>query len=681
MSTLRDNIIQIKNIFEAIANAIRSKLGEDAIDKCDGPDTYVEKILLIGTGSSDCPECPECPDIPNIPKVTILTNGPLTIEKEGNILVQYKNYDSIKDPIFTEDWLTITSSQEDVHNYIVNCEPNESGNDRTVDITFSCTKENLTAFNKISIIQPFYEVVTKTSVTCDETLYISSSEELEEWKTINVTYIDPNEIFDPECNYNSLDNWFDWKRFSDGHYAVDVMSNESDETREGTITFSCSDTLGNKYSATCKIIQESTEKGPSIVISPTEWKNISADGDTKTFAVTTANALNESGYYYHIDSYPDWISFTMASSSFTVTAEANSTEESRSGKIQVSCTGTNGTTIYKMIDVEQLDKESEELYLNVSVENNTISYEGGNVIFTIDTNSAYDINSPSDYCKVEAEEPTRAIINVYKNESVDSRELTFIFTCSEDSGISKTIKITQTGNELPVSISVTPESYTFPAEFSQKEFIVTVTNGIPVSVYNSRFDPETYPAWISLSYDGSNSCYIRAEENTSTEQRSGEVVFLAKGNGENNEARFTVTVTQLGQTVIDPTPQSSPMYYGYIPYVENESPWSYSDITEEYIEKCITDGTIKEMVAQEMNKTDAGEIPANSMWFIALPSATGLVAKQDDGDDLAVDFNNQDGIHSNGEVTITINNVEYKLYGHWTNIKYSSGSKFYYITK
>jgi hypothetical protein len=84
-----------------------------------------------------------------------------------------------------------------------------------------------------------------------------------------------------------------------------IINDSKNENREGEITFLCSDTLGNKYSATCKIIQESIEKGPSIVISPTEWKNISADGDTKTFAVTTANALNESGYYYHIDSYPD----------------------------------------------------------------------------------------------------------------------------------------------------------------------------------------------------------------------------------------------------------------------------------------------------------------------------------------------------------------------------------------
>jgi hypothetical protein len=130
------------------------------------------------------------------------------------------------------------------------------------------------------------------------------------------------------------------------------------------------------------------------------------------------------------------------------------------------------------------------------------------------------------------------------------------------------------------------------------------------------------------------------------------------------------------------------MYYGYISKDLRQkynltNSIGYSGITEECILEAVDLGTVTKInEAKTMDKTSFGVVPKYSLLLIAVPSDSGLVVTQDDGDGAKVAFNTINGVApANGEYSDTIDGVSYNFYGQYTVVDYSEVSKFFYIDK
>ena len=132
----------------------------------------------------------------------------------------------------------------------------------------------------------------------------------------------------------------------------------------------------------------------------------------------------------------------------------------------------------------------------------------------------------------------------------------------------------------------------------------------------------------------------------------------------------------------DPSqPQTLPMYYGYIPYDSSipDSTWAsegFKLITEQRVIDGVSNGNVATLDAGPMGKTSFGNTPVKSFVFIAVPSSSGLVATQDSGIGSKIEFNTNPS--ANGDVNLTINNIQYDLYGQIDPIGYTN-NKFFYI--
>lgn len=132
----------------------------------------------------------------------------------------------------------------------------------------------------------------------------------------------------------------------------------------------------------------------------------------------------------------------------------------------------------------------------------------------------------------------------------------------------------------------------------------------------------------------------------------------------------------------DPSqPQTLPMYYGYIPYDSSipDSTWAsegFKLITEQMVIDGVSNGNVATLDAGPMGKTSFGNTPVKSFVFIAVPSSSGLVATQDSGIGSKIEFNTNP--NANGDVNLTINNIQYDLYGQIDPIGYTN-NKFFYI--
>ena len=122
----------------------------------------------------------------------------------------------------------------------------------------------------------------------------------------------------------------------------------------------------------------------------------------------------------------------------------------------------------------------------------------------------------------------------------------------------------------------------------------------------------------------------------------------------------------------DPIPKDALVYYGYVPYAVTGVISSYADITLEMIQD--PRSHISTCEGALASKQSTGLVPEECFLIVAVPKASGLVGKKDDGVGNPVAFT-EDSFGANG-VEVEYNGVPYLLFGELTLI---SGERFLYV--
>ena len=633
--------------------------------------------------------------------------------QDFEITVTYQNGElsRVIDPEINSNWIEFKSKElvdSSMYKYTYAVSENTESirqGDITFGIEYDVDSVIYSTFTVIQNIKKVPEIQGNLFIRVEPALANVGAEYTEQ--LMNVTTNDVGYEIDTNAA------WLTYRKDGNDLYLI-FEENTSIESRSTDVQFTCKND-STAYTK-CHMHQNGRKLEEAYITSTNQSIEYSDKGGTFGIIIITSNTM-DSGREHEIwvKSHPEWITVTINSGqliggeyfnrSVSITAPENTGAE-RSGVVTFACLGESGE---KTVDVSvtQAAKEVVETpadkkiviwtteadrYIEdgVGLKGVTVRYENCTIDEILDpvlspTVDWLSFNNKSVYPSTHPSVGLNNVLIDYAFKFIHDENIKEPTNCDVSFGISNNEDLTQTYTftHIPTtSISCTTNSLVFSDVASEKNIIVTTKNTID-SDKESEIWIENSPEWANITLqegqnvgESFNRNVLVSVLKNGGEERTGTITFACLGI--NGEKRTNVSVTQRAKEVV---PELKPMYYGYIPYVENESPWSYGAITEEYVRKCIANGTIKEMPTQEMGKTDAGEIPEYAMWFIALPNDSGLIAKQDDGDGLPVNFNNQDGIHSNGEAVIKINGVTYELFGHWTNIKYPINSKFYYIIK
>lgn len=124
----------------------------------------------------------------------------------------------------------------------------------------------------------------------------------------------------------------------------------------------------------------------------------------------------------------------------------------------------------------------------------------------------------------------------------------------------------------------------------------------------------------------------------------------------------------------EPTPLpdgTQKIYYGYIRDLT-----SVTGITDEILQKAITDGTMKEVDAHKLDKTSAGIAEEGSCVVVIVPD--GYSAAKDDGFGGQMEFNVNNGLANSGAngAALSLNGKAYKVYGEF---KINTAEVFIYV--
>lgn len=658
----------------------------------------------------------ETPEDPIIIPTIILDSTSVNLTGEAQdfeITVNYQNGElsRVIDPEINSNWIEFKSKElvaSSMYKYTYAVSENTESirqGDITFGIKYDVDSVIYSTFTVKQNIKKVPEIPEELFIRIDSSEGNASAEYTEQ--LINVI---TNDI-GYEINTNA--DWLTYRKDGDDLYLI-FEENTSTELRSTKVRFACKSdpSIYAEYDR-----KQSGRKLKDAIIkvageSP-EVPEYSDKGGTYGIIIITSNTV-DSGREHEmwVKSHPEWITITINSGqlvgkesfnrSVSITASENTGAE-RSGVVTFACLGESGektvdvsvTQAAKEVVETPADKKivvwttEDDRYIEdgVGLKGVTVRYENCTIDEILDpvlspTVDWLSFNNKSVYPSTHPSVGLNNVLIDYAFKFIHDKNIKEPTNCDVSFGISNNEDLTQTYTftHIPTtSISCTTNSLVFSDVASEKNIIVTTKNTIDSDKENEIWI-ENSPEWANITLqegqdvgESFNRNVLVSVLKNGGEERTGTITFACLGI--NGEKRINIPITQRAKEIV---PGDKPMYYGYIPYVEGESPWSYADVTDEYIRMCMEKGTIIELPAQVMNKTNAGEIPENAMWLIALPSDSGLIAKQDNGTGSMVEFKNQDGIHANG-IPITINDNSYDLYGQWATFKYSNGSTFYYI--
>lgn len=127
---------------------------------------------------------------------------------------------------------------------------------------------------------------------------------------------------------------------------------------------------------------------------------------------------------------------------------------------------------------------------------------------------------------------------------------------------------------------------------------------------------------------------------------------------------------------------SSIMYYGYI---VDSTISSFDQITTEIVNTNLANNNLVQSDLTTLSKQSIGIVPDGAWIFVALPKNSGYVATIDNGIGEKVSFDIDDAIQegnpdkileTNGNITLTLNNKDYLIFGEYATI---SGERIIYI--
>ena len=296
----------------------------------------------------------------------------------------------------------------------------------------------------------------------------------------------------------------------------DVKANEGATAREGIITFTSSD---GSMVRTVTVTQAGKEI-PQLDISPAMF--------TLTSEEASIEVAVEANVKYTVSSSAVWlvspVSGLTESNSLAFDVAAN--EETSVREATLTFTSEDGS-ITRTVTVTQAGKEA--VSLNVSPASFDLSNEATSVNVSIETNTKYTVSSSAVWLVSPVSgltESNSLAFDVAANEETSVREATLTFT-SEDGSITRTVTVTQAGEEL--YLNVTPLRIDASAEGGTYPLTISTNAGEPNVNLNGN-------AWMSLQ---SGNLVIAA--NTDRTERKGSITVTA------GELSRTIEVVQAGK--------------------------------------------------------------------------------------------------------------------------------------
>ena len=363
-------------------------------------------------------------------------------------------------------------------------------------------------------LTPRYLAVSPTTLT-----YTSSSES----KTLEVKSTQTSWRFE---------NAIDWVSISptsgstSASVAVNVSENKSgDDARVGVFYFKSNMSEWN-YEAPVSITQSGTQ--PVITLSKNEV-DFTGASNSETINVS-ANCS------WTVTSESDWLSVTNTDNSITLKATSNETNDYRSTTIKVSHTGTRNTS--ESITVRQAPAS-----ITASTEALDFTNSASKVDITINSEASWTATTSSSWIEINPTTGTAGTsvmtVSIAENTSTNNRTGYVILTIGNKERIQ--IPIRQDG----IFIKVDNTSLTFKA--AGETLSISINS-------NTNWKFKNCPSWIQLSQSsgkGNVDVTITANDNPSTNQRSGEIIITQDG----MDIGATLTITQKGKT-LDVSPQS-----------------------------------------------------------------------------------------------------------------------------
>ena len=322
-----------------------------------------------------------------------------------------------------------------------------------------------------------------------------------------------------------------------------------------TLTFSC----GQNYSTASReaVIRLDSEIGEQEVkvvqagriedVGDHDFMNVSPPSlslasDAASFTISVSTNVD-----YQVASNVDWITATVSgttnASSVTFDVKANEGATAREGII--TFTSSDGSMV-RTVTVTQAGKEIPQL--DISPAMFTLTSEEASIEVAVEANVKYTVSSSAVWLVSPVSgltESNSLTFDVAANEETSVREATLTFT-SEDGSITRTVTVTQAGEEL--YLNVTPLRIDASAEGGTYPLTISTNAGEPNVNLNGN-------AWMSL--------------------QNGNIVIAANADRAERKGNITVTAGELSRTieVVQAGKQPSTAGGQIEDFTENEENW------------------------------------------------------------------------------------------------------------
>ncbi len=296
---------------------------------------------------------------------------------------------------------------------------------------------------------------------------------------------------------------------------INLAENKTPTERKGSVIF-----IGTNSKATKTV--EVTQNGKILTVSPA-IVSISNAGGSASVTVSTDGTFNPT-------SSDSWISAQKLDNIVTITAEANPSTTSRTGKVLIELTGLTSGELSQSITVIQTATSYnwtiDPTTLNANSTKETIS-------FTLTTNDEWTVSSTDSWINLSTTSGTgneKIQVTVSDNASTESRKGT-ITVKGVNSGNYSTITVNQNGRYLTVD----PSSLSFDATGGSS--IVNVDT-------DGTFSVTTSENWITIKTNG-NQVNITTTQNEGKTSRNGKV-FVKLSGLSNGSLTRNIEITQAG---------------------------------------------------------------------------------------------------------------------------------------
>lgn len=525
-------------------------------------------------------------------------------------------------------------------------------------------------------------------------------------KTVTATYKDFVKINDPQVTGGSWLTVTQTGSDDSRTYSIKLAENNG-ATRTGSIVLSCTGRNGN---AQHTISVKQNGIGDATITVESSFPTTLSDH----------KAFSRSACYV---TYSNWTSINQPTSdaswltikevtgnvdrcNYQISATEN-TGAQRSAKLTFSCVGKNGKTISKTHTITQPEAGAASISFNPNPINVAWDAEDATVQVTYSNHSS--ILTPTETLTwVDAiEEVTHSgntytyrISGITKNPSNTSRTGKLKFGCNNLLGSPVYSEVSLVQAKAPAgTLTVTPTSKTISADGGTITFTVAFSNSEYYWV-----EKDTSATWLTIPTTSdptsggstSKSYTVTVAANTNTTSRSTHLIFKCHGH-DSQDQNVKVTITQSAYTPDVPEPQVLPMYWGHIPtdlaieYNINAPNGFFDNLSQPCIDACIQRGTIVKIddpnsMVDEI--TSYGVVNKPAYATILIPENDTLYAKNWNSLEQDHDFYDVTGTGrvdnvSNGNKIISINGINYKLYGQIinTNLDEINTSMYFVIRK